>query len=109
MFDITKRVFYHEAPVPALQKWNQFRDPPPQHDTGGAVKSEFWTKSERWLKAFTYVVTFVIVFGSSVVSKGSIVFMIKQLSTAPNNLAFCNNDGRGSPWVPSSWARCTTR
>ena len=28
--------------------------------------------------------------------------MIKQLSTAPDNLAFCNNDGRGSPYVPSN-------
>ena len=90
------------APAPPLQKWNQFRELPPQTDTGGAVKSEFWTKSERWLKAVTYVVIFIIVFGSSIVSKGSIVFMIKQLSAKSTNLAFCNDDGRGSPYVPSN-------
>ena len=87
---------------PPLQKWNQFRELPPQNDTGGAVKSEFWTKSERWLKAITYVVIFLIVFGASIVSKGSTIFMIKQLSAHPDNLAFCNKDGRGGTYVPTN-------
>lgn len=82
--------------------WDTFLEYASSVDTGSAHKSKWWFRLERLAKAVSYVVTFVVVFGCSIVSKGTTLFMIKQLSKEPSNIAFCNHGPRGNPFIPNN-------
>ena len=87
-----------EAPPP-VRKWDQFRETPPSLDTGSAVKSEIWKRLERLTKVFAYLVSFVFVFSCSIVSKGSMIFMFKQIAQDSTNIPFCNDVGKGTQYI----------
>ena len=91
-----------EAAPPPVRKWDLFRETPPSLDTGSAVKSEIWKRLERLSKVFAYIVSFGIVFCCSIVSKGTMVFMFKQLASKPTNIPFCNDLGEGTQYFPGN-------
>ena len=96
------------------KEWDKFREIASAVDSGSAHKSKYqfligwhklilssnwlgkwWFRLERVAKALSYVITFIIVFGCSIVSKGSTLLMIKQLAKNPENIPFCNEGPRG--------------
>ena len=79
-----------EAAPPPVRKWDLFRETPPPLDTGSAVKSKIWKRLEKLSKVFAYIISFMVVLGCAVVSKGTMVFMFKQIAREPTNIPFCN-------------------
>ena len=70
-----------------------FREIPPQSDTGSAAESPLLKNAEKILLLVAYTLTFLIVLGAGVTSRGTTFFMISQISMeAKNNLPFCNGD-----------------
>ena len=85
--------------APPVKKWDQFREVPPAVDTGSAVKNIWWIRGEMFVKLLAYLFSFIFVLVSSVVSKGTMVFMIKQISRTSSNIAFCNTRKNGAQYI----------
>jgi hypothetical protein len=88
-----------KAPLP---NWDIFRETPPSLDTGSAVKNELYIRGEKLAKVLAYLLAFAIVLVSSIVSKGSIIFIIQQLDPA-QDLGYCwpqdTSEAGGGSWA----------
>merc|ERR1711892_143064 len=85
--------------TPPVKKWDQFREVPPSIDTGSAVKNIWWIRGEMFVKVMAYIFAFIFVIVSSVVAKGTIIFMIKQISINSENIPFCNTRKNGAQYI----------
>merc|ERR1711892_234093 len=85
--------------TPPVKKWDQFREVPPAVDTGSAVKNIWWIRGEMFVKLMAYIFAFCFVIISSVVAKGTMIFMIKQISTTSKNIPFCNSRDNGAQYI----------
>lgn len=68
-----------------------FRDPPEKVDSGSMANQKCFEISAKICKVFAYLVTFVIVLGSGVISKGTLLFMTSQLRQ-DKIMTYCNRD-----------------
>ena len=68
-------------------------------DAGSAVKNKWWIRGERLVKILAYILSFAIVLTSAIVSKSSMMFMIKQIALNSTNIPFCNEGRRGSQYI----------
>ncbi|XP_073941848.1 hyaluronan synthase-like protein kkv isoform X4 [Choristoneura fumiferana] len=81
--------------------WDVFREFPPKQDSGSMETQECLEITVRLLKILAYLVTFVVVLGSGVVAKGTVLFMTSQLKK-DRRLAYCNrNLGRDKQFIVS--------
>lgn len=85
--------------VPETKGWDVFRDPPDKVDSGSMANQKCLEITVKILKVVAYLVTFVIVLGSGVISKGTLLFMTSQIKPEKVTL-FCNKElGREKEFV----------
>ncbi|XP_063358384.1 chitin synthase chs-2 isoform X2 [Cydia amplana] len=81
--------------------WDSFREFPPKQDSGSMESQKCLEFTVRLLKILAYVITFVVVLGSGVIAKGTVLFMTSQLKK-DRRLAYCNrNLGRDKQFIVS--------
>ncbi|XP_061707236.1 chitin synthase chs-2 isoform X2 [Cydia pomonella] len=81
--------------------WDAFREFPPKQDSGSMESQKCLEFTVRLLKILAYAVTFVVVLGSGVIAKGTVLFMTSQLRK-DRRLAYCNrNLGRDKQFIVS--------
>jgi len=72
--------------------WDVFRTLPPEQDSGSeAMNQRCLAITVRVLKVITYIVSFAIVLGGSVISKGTVLFMTSQIRPH-KTIMYCNKD-----------------
>ncbi|XP_076393436.1 hyaluronan synthase-like protein kkv isoform X3 [Megachile rotundata] len=71
--------------------WDVFRNPPPKIDSGSMANQRCFEMTVQVTKVVVYLLVFVIVLGSGVVAKGTILFMTSQLK-ADRKIVHCNKD-----------------
>jgi chitin synthase len=69
--------------------WDVFRNPPSKIDSGSMANQKCLESMVQVTKVFVYLFVFIIVLGSSVVAKGTILFMTSQLGQQKEML-YCN-------------------
>ncbi|XP_066588924.1 chitin synthase chs-2 isoform X1 [Prorops nasuta] len=69
--------------------WDVFRNPPPKVDSGSMTNQRCLEVTVQITKVLVYILVFVIVLGSSVIAKGTILFMTSQLRT-DRMIPYCN-------------------
>ncbi|XP_017763944.1 PREDICTED: uncharacterized protein LOC108553522 isoform X2 [Eufriesea mexicana] len=81
--------------------WDVFRNPPPKIDSGSMANQRCLEVTVQITKMVVYLLVFVIVLGSGVVAKGTILFMTSQLK-ANRTINYCNRQlGREKQFVVS--------
>ncbi|XP_044267838.1 chitin synthase chs-2 isoform X2 [Tribolium madens] len=85
--------------VQETKGWDVFRDPPIKEESGSMANQKCLEITVKILKIVAYLVTFVIVLGSGVISKGTLLFMTSQLK--PDKVTvYCNRDlGREKQFI----------
>ena len=79
--------------------WDVFRNPPPKIDSGSMANQRCLEATVQITKVVVYLLVFVIVLGSGVVAKGTILFMTSQLR-ADRTIVHCNRQlGRDKQFV----------
>ncbi|XP_076291294.1 hyaluronan synthase-like protein kkv isoform X1 [Lasioglossum baleicum] len=69
--------------------WDVFRNPPPKIDSGSMANQRCLEMTVQVTKVIVYLLVFVIVIGSGVVAKGTILFMTSQLRS-DRAIRYCN-------------------
>ncbi|OWR41050.1 chitin synthase A variant 1 [Danaus plexippus plexippus] len=81
--------------------WDVFREFPPKQESGSMESQKCLEFTIRVLKVLAYTVTFIVVLGSGVIAKGTVLFMTSQLKK-DRRLAYCNrNLGRDKQFIVS--------
>ncbi|KAJ3634074.1 hypothetical protein MTP99_010982 [Tenebrio molitor] len=79
--------------------WDVFRDPPIKEESGSMANQKCLEITVKILKVVAYLVTFVIVLGSGVISKGTLLFMTSQLKSDKVTV-YCNRElGREKQFI----------
>ncbi|XP_028030344.1 chitin synthase chs-2 isoform X3 [Bombyx mandarina] len=87
--------------VQETKGWDVFREFPPKQDSVSMETQKCLEFTVRMLKVVAYLVTFIVVLGSGVIAKGTILFMTSQIRK-DKRLEFCNkNLGRDKQFVVS--------
>ncbi|XP_045760492.1 chitin synthase chs-2 isoform X2 [Maniola jurtina] len=87
--------------VQETKGWDVFREFPPKQDSGSMESQACLEFTVRILKVFAYTITFIVVLGSGVIAKGTVLFMTSQLKK-DKRLAYCNrNLGRDKQFIVS--------
>ncbi|XP_039764506.1 chitin synthase chs-2 [Pararge aegeria] len=87
--------------VQETKGWDVFREFPPKQDSGSMETQVCLEFTVRILKVLAYTITFIVVLGSGVIAKGTVLFMTSQLKK-DKRLAYCNrNLGRDKQFVVS--------
>ncbi|CAH1115687.1 unnamed protein product [Psylliodes chrysocephalus] len=85
--------------VQETKGWDVFRDPPTKEISGSMANQKCLEISVKILKVFAYLITFLIVLGSGVIAKGTLLFMTSQLRV-DKVIQYCNKDlGREKQFV----------
>ncbi|KAJ8936720.1 hypothetical protein NQ318_007079 [Aromia moschata] len=74
-----------------IKHWDLFRNMPRKEDTGSTAESKYIEIGVRVLKVFTLVMTFVVVLGTAVISKGTLLFMTSQVKKNITR-SYCNKN-----------------
>nr|XP_034828802.1 chitin synthase chs-2 isoform X1 [Maniola hyperantus] len=92
---------YSQRTVQETKGWDVFREFPPKQDSGSMESQACLEFTVRILKVFAYTITFIVVLGSGVIAKGTVLFMTSQLKK-DKRLAYCNrNLGRDKQFIVS--------
>ncbi|XP_048509220.1 chitin synthase chs-2 isoform X4 [Athalia rosae] len=75
--------------VTETKGWDVFRNPPPKIDSGSMTNQKCLEVTVQITKVFVYLLVFVIVLGSGVIAKGTILLMTSQLR-ADKTILYCN-------------------
>lgn len=84
-------LIYSQRTVVETKGWDVFRDPPPKIDSGSMANQRCLEITVQITKAAVYLLVFIIVLGSGVATKLSVLFMTSQLR-ASKTLVYCNRD-----------------
>lgn len=84
-------LFYSTRTVHETKGWDVFRDPPIKEESGSMANQKCLEITVKILKVVAYLVTFVIVLGSGVISKGTLLFMTSQLKSDKVTV-YCNRE-----------------
>ena len=71
---------HEEEPLAPVKPWDVFEVRPPEVDSGSAAAMVWVKRFELVMLVIAYILTFLIVLVSSVVSKGTTLFIISQVS-----------------------------
>lgn len=82
---------YSQRTVQETKGWDVFREFPPKQDSISMETQKWLEFTVRMLKVLAYLVTFVVVLGSGVVAKGTMLFMTSQLKK-DRRLEYCNRN-----------------
>jgi hypothetical protein len=77
---------------PDLKPWDMFRVIPPEKDRSAEESDSRVNFLLRCVKMVACVVVFVIVLGTGVLAKGTVLFMATQTSKT-QTVSFCNSKG----------------
>ncbi|GLG95123.1 Glycogen synthase, partial [Gryllus bimaculatus] len=77
--------------VPETKGWDVFRNPPPKTDSGSMANQRCLEITVKSLKVVAYLLTFIIVLGSGVIAKGTMLFMTSQLRPG-KTITYCNKE-----------------
>ncbi|XP_046961037.1 chitin synthase chs-2 isoform X2 [Vanessa cardui] len=92
---------YSQRTVHETKGWDVFREFPPKQDSGSMETQKCLDFTVRILKVLAYTITFIVVLGSGVIAKGTVLFMTSQLKK-DKRLAYCNkNLGRDKQFIVS--------
>nr|QCI31493.1 chitin synthase [Grandidierella japonica] len=75
------------------ESWDVFRNPPPPNNSLSENSDKYMAVTVKFLKVFTYLLTFAIVLGCGVISKGIVLLMASQLK-ANKTLPYCPNNNK---------------
>ncbi|XP_015519549.2 chitin synthase chs-2 isoform X2 [Neodiprion lecontei] len=75
--------------VPETKGWDVFRNPPIKIDSGSMANQKCLDVTLQITKVLAYLIVFVIVLGSGVIAKGTILLMTSQLR-ANRTIFYCN-------------------
>ncbi|XP_012283627.1 uncharacterized protein LOC105701456 isoform X1 [Orussus abietinus] len=79
--------------------WDVFRDPPQKIDSGSMANQKCLEATVQITKVLVYFFVFIIVLGSGVIAKGTVLFMTSQLK-AGRTMVYCNRQlGRDKQFV----------
>jgi len=73
------------------KRWDVFRVLPPEQDSGSETNQKCLAITVRVLKVIAYILTFALVLGGTVVSKGTFFFMTSQVRKG-RTVDYCNHD-----------------
>ena len=79
-------VSHEEEPLAPPKPWDVFEVRPPEVDSGSAAAMVWVQRFEVVMLVVAYIVTFLIVLVSSVISKGTTLFIISQVSNDMKNM-----------------------
>ncbi|CAG4998332.1 unnamed protein product [Parnassius apollo] len=97
MHNVTKS----QRTVQETKGWDVFREFPPKQDSISMETQQWLEFTVRLLKVLAYAVTFIVVLGSGVIAKGTVLFMTSQLKKE-RRIAYCNrNLGRDKQFIVS--------
>jgi hypothetical protein len=82
-------LYCRQQPVQATKDWDVFSNNPPIVLSGSMADQTCMQLSLKIIKILAYVLTFIIVLGGAVLSKGTMLFMTSQLRNN-KTLLFCN-------------------
>ncbi|XP_057669819.1 chitin synthase chs-2-like [Diorhabda carinulata] len=71
------------------EQWNLFKNTPRPTVTGSTAESKYIDISVKILKFITIIVTFLVVLGTAVISKATLLFMTSQIKPSITRL-YCN-------------------
>ncbi|KAG6465776.1 hypothetical protein O3G_MSEX015383, partial [Manduca sexta] len=92
---------YSQRTVQETKGWDVFREFPPKQDSISMETQKWLEFTVRMLKVMAYLVVFVVVLGSGVLAKGTMLFMTSQLKK-DRRLEYCNkNLGRDKQFIVS--------
>ena len=80
---------FSQRTVVETKAWDVFRDPPPKIDSGSMANQRCAEVTVQITKVIVYLLVFIIVLGSGVIAKGTILFMTSQLR-ADRAIVYCN-------------------
>lgn len=83
------RYWLSQRTIVETKGWDVFRNPPPKTDSGSMANQKCLEGMVKVTKVFVYLLVFVIVLGSGVVAKGTILFMTSQLNQ-DRKILYCN-------------------
>nr|QHN12653.3 chitin synthase A [Chilo partellus] len=87
--------------VQETKGWDVFREFPPKQDSVSMETQKWLECTVRFMKVLAYLITFIVVLGSGVIAKGTVLFMTSQLRK-DRRLAYCNrNLGRDKQFLVS--------
>ncbi|XP_023936674.1 chitin synthase chs-2 isoform X1 [Bicyclus anynana] len=87
--------------VQETKGWDVFREFPPKQESGSMENQVCLEFTVRILKVLAYTITFIVVLGSGVIAKGTVLFMTSQIKK-DKRLAYCNrNLGRDKQFIVS--------
>ncbi|XP_026727307.1 chitin synthase chs-2-like [Trichoplusia ni] len=69
--------------------WNLFREFPVKKESGSMASTAWIDTSVKFLKVLAYIITFCVVLGSAVISKGTLLFITSQLKKG-KEISHCN-------------------
>ena len=79
-------VSLEEEPLALPKPWDVFEVRPPEVDSGSAAAMVWVQRFEVVMLVVAYILTFLIVLVSSVISKGTTLFIISQVSNDMKNM-----------------------
>lgn len=82
---------FSQRTVHETKGWDVFREFPPKQDSGSMESQKCLEFTVRLLKVLAYIVVFIVVLGSGVIAKGTVLFMTSQLKK-DKRLSFCNRN-----------------
>ena len=82
-----------DEPLAPVKAWDVFEIKPPAVDSGSAAAMVWVKRFEVFMLTMAYSFTFLIVLSSAVVSKGTTLFIMHQVSVKDHQLPYCNEDG----------------
>lgn len=102
-------LIYSQRTVVETKAWDVFRDPPPKIDSGSMANQRCAEVTVQITKVIVYLLVFVIVLGSGVIAKGTILFMTSQLK-AGREIVYCNIQlGKKFMQLSDKWYRSILR
>ncbi|GJQ87502.1 hypothetical protein Trydic_g10259 [Trypoxylus dichotomus] len=84
LYDPTQRL------QPERKRWDVFEDPHVMEMSGSMERTKWVDLGEKIAKIAAYLLTFILILGGAVVSKGTLMFMVAQLTNRTRG--YCNQD-----------------
>lgn len=82
---------YSKRQAQETKAWDVFQDPPVKVSSGSMAEAKWIDNSVDGLKIVTCIVTFLVVLGSATISKGTLLFIVSQI-TFNATRPYCNRD-----------------
>ena len=83
-----------EGLIGSSKRWNVFQNKPPEVNSGSEGNMKWTKRMEVAMLFISYLITNGVVLLSAMVSKGTTLFMMAQVSVKNRTFEFCNEDAK---------------